>query len=82
MNENTKTWAIIVLLGLIFTVMIFKAGMMVGGHKSSGYGSLKARGHQMGGGFEKMMMHRKAVIEVSDFTSEGEVPGDAVPNGF
>ena len=82
MNENTKTWAIIVLLGLIFSVLIFKAGVMVGAHRS-GHGSFKARAHQMGGGFDRtMMMHKKAALEAKDVTSEGTPPGDAVPNAF
>ncbi len=81
MNENNKTWAIIVLLGLIFTVIVFKAGMKVGSHRS-GHPSFRAGSHQMGRGFDKMMAQKKAAFEARDFTSEGELPGDEGPNRF
>jgi len=81
MNESTKSWAIIVLLGLIFTVMVFKAGMMVGAHGSGRY-SFRAGSHQMGKGFDKMMAQKKAAFEARDSTSDAEPQGDTGPGRF
>ena len=81
MNESTKSWAIIALLGFIVVVMIFMAGVVVGSHKS-GRSSFGVKGHQMGGGFDKTMMLKKAAIGVKDVTSEAGPQGGVAPSSF
>ena len=82
MNESKKilchgalAWIIVVLLGFILIVLVFKAGMLVGGSKSH-FSSYRAdnyhknlRGY-IGGRFSNLIDQKKAKAEVFEAKAE------------
>lgn len=83
MNESKKilchgalAGVIIALFGFILIVIVFKAGMLVGGLKShsSSYGAVNYhksfRGHMGKGGFSNLMYQKKVKIEAFEVKAE------------
>ena len=84
MSENKRIndrvmWIIVALLSFILIVLVFKAGVLVGGgkshfssHRSSGY-SKSIGGDHFFGSKKSMMMDRKAMFEA--FQKEAQASG-------
>ena len=75
-HHGVSACVVALLLGFILIVLVFKAGMLVGGSKShfSSYGTSNYhknfRGHLMGEGFRDLMDQKRDKIEAFEVKAE------------